>query len=187
MEKTSFLTTGLVAKFLGISVGSVQKLVDQGVLSAGRTLGGHRRISRVSLDAYKKSVFPFLNDSLPAAPMVPADQRRSFGPWCCWVASAQPFLSSPVEVPVSGGVCLVRSLDSWGQAIFSSFDVLFLDSRLGWLTWQDACAVVRERGGAVVLFNHSEFRRQGSVVALKSNVNFQCVLGYCMGYFHVQN
>lgn len=42
------------ARYLGVSVGTVHNLVDRGELQAIRTGGGHRRISRDSLLAYRK-------------------------------------------------------------------------------------------------------------------------------------
>jgi excisionase family DNA binding protein len=41
------------AKLLGLSVGTVQSLVERGELSAWKTSGGHRRISLKALHAYK--------------------------------------------------------------------------------------------------------------------------------------
>jgi excisionase family DNA binding protein len=42
------------AKVLGLSVGTVQKLVDANALHSWRTDGGHRRISMKSLEKYRK-------------------------------------------------------------------------------------------------------------------------------------
>lgn len=41
-----------VARLLGMAVRSVQMMVDRGELSAWKTPGGHRRISRASVDAW---------------------------------------------------------------------------------------------------------------------------------------
>lgn len=46
------LSTRDVAALLGMAVRSVQLMVDRGELSAWRTPGGHRRISRASVDAW---------------------------------------------------------------------------------------------------------------------------------------
>lgn len=53
------LTTVQVARMLGIATGTVQKMVDTGVLEAWKTGGGHRRITRDSLELYLKK---HLND-----------------------------------------------------------------------------------------------------------------------------
>lgn len=49
-------TTQEAAKLLGISVTSVQQLVEAGVLEAWKTKGGHRRIPLAALRAYKSSL-----------------------------------------------------------------------------------------------------------------------------------
>ena len=43
-------TTVEVARLLGMAVRSVQLMVDRGVLEAWKTLGGHRRITRASVE-----------------------------------------------------------------------------------------------------------------------------------------
>ena len=47
-----YLTTRQAAERLGISLGTVQHMVESGVLDAWKTVGGHRRISVASLEAY---------------------------------------------------------------------------------------------------------------------------------------
>ena len=48
-------TTQQAAEILGISVSSVQQLVEAGVIEAWKTKGGHRRIPRLAVLAYKSS------------------------------------------------------------------------------------------------------------------------------------
>ena len=47
MEKG--LSTALVAKHMGVAVNSVISWIDKGLLPAGRTPGGHRRVRPVDL------------------------------------------------------------------------------------------------------------------------------------------
>ena len=49
-EKKTFCTTREAATMLGISIGTAQLWVDNGLLSAWRTEGGHRRVTRESID-----------------------------------------------------------------------------------------------------------------------------------------
>lgn len=49
---TEFITTSDVARRLGLAVRSVQLMVDRGDLEAWRTHGGHRRITRASLERW---------------------------------------------------------------------------------------------------------------------------------------
>jgi excisionase family DNA binding protein len=48
-----FMTTREVATLLGLAVRSVQLMVDRGDLQAWRTSGGHRRITRTSLERWR--------------------------------------------------------------------------------------------------------------------------------------
>lgn len=63
-----------VARMLGLAVRSVQLMVDRGELSAWKTPGGHRRISRESVEAWRsRSGAPALaaaRGSAPARPRV---------------------------------------------------------------------------------------------------------------------
>ncbi len=47
-----FLTTREAADMLGLSLGTVQKMVEQGELVAWKTSGGHRRVKYDSVDKY---------------------------------------------------------------------------------------------------------------------------------------
>jgi excisionase family DNA binding protein len=50
--KLDFCSTREVANLLGLSLGTVQKMVEDGILEAWKTSGGHRRILRSSVDRY---------------------------------------------------------------------------------------------------------------------------------------
>lgn len=52
-EIAEFLTSSQAAKRLGLSMATIQKLVDNQVLQAWKTIGGHRRISLTSLLNYQ--------------------------------------------------------------------------------------------------------------------------------------
>jgi excisionase family DNA binding protein len=64
-----FVTSSQAAKRLGLSMATIQKLVDSNVLQAWKTLGGHRRIALVSVMQYQKR-----NNSLNVS-RVPYDRR----------------------------------------------------------------------------------------------------------------
>ena len=55
MSATEICTTQNAARLLGISVTSVQQLVEAGVIEAWKTKGGHRRIPLHAIQAYKAS------------------------------------------------------------------------------------------------------------------------------------
>lgn len=52
MSSASYYTTLEVAKILGMAVRSIQLMVDRGDLQAWKTPGGHRRITRESLERW---------------------------------------------------------------------------------------------------------------------------------------
>lgn len=51
MAETEFLSTRQAAQRLGVSLGTVQNMVENGALEAWKTTGGHRRIPVSSVDA----------------------------------------------------------------------------------------------------------------------------------------
>lgn len=53
MQPADVCTTQKAAEILGISVTSVQQLVEAGVIEAWKTKGGHRRIPLAAVHAYK--------------------------------------------------------------------------------------------------------------------------------------
>ena len=46
------LSTVTVARLLGVAVASISKWIDAGQLKAGRTPGGHRRVTKEDLVAF---------------------------------------------------------------------------------------------------------------------------------------
>lgn len=52
-ETAEFLTSSQAAKRLGLSMATIQKLVDNNILQAWKTFGGHRRISLASVLNYQ--------------------------------------------------------------------------------------------------------------------------------------
>lgn len=68
-DKNDVCTTQEAASLLGLSVSSVQKLVESGDLAAWKTAGGHRRIQRSAVDAYLG------RDAAPAASPATARSR----------------------------------------------------------------------------------------------------------------
>jgi excisionase family DNA binding protein len=52
MSDREFVTTRQAAQRLGVSLGTVQHMVESGALEAWKTLGGHRRIPIAALEAH---------------------------------------------------------------------------------------------------------------------------------------
>ncbi|MBW8721716.1 MAG: helix-turn-helix domain-containing protein, partial [Polaromonas sp.] len=97
--------TSYAAKLLGLSVATVQSMVEKGEIDAWKTLGGHRRIALKSINAYLAKNSPQLSrvDTDPKhrlrVLMVEDDEatrelyRYQFEDWdlpvdCTWMPSA---------------------------------------------------------------------------------------------------
>ncbi len=66
MADTEFLSTRQAAQRLGVSLGTVQNMVESGALEAWKTAGGHRRIPVASVDALlskRKKLTPSAHDN----------------------------------------------------------------------------------------------------------------------------
>ncbi len=63
---SEFLTSSQAAKRLGLSMATIQKLVDNNILQAWKTFGGHRRISLTSVLNYQTSNSSSQAPSLPS-------------------------------------------------------------------------------------------------------------------------
>ncbi len=70
-------TTIEVARLLGLAVRSVQLMVDRGDLSAWKTAGGHRRISRASVEQWRAGQTVAAPTAPAAARTAPASKARS--------------------------------------------------------------------------------------------------------------
>ena len=68
-----FCTTSEAAEILAISVGTVQLWVDNGLLEAWKTAGGHRRVTRKSID----KILHASPTAQPEAPSSSASQPQS--------------------------------------------------------------------------------------------------------------
>jgi excisionase family DNA binding protein len=77
------LSTSTAAKLLGVAVGSISAWIDKGILPAGRTPGGHRRIRREDLVAFlRKQSLPVPAELQSARPKVLiVDDEHSVTSW----------------------------------------------------------------------------------------------------------
>lgn len=68
MQAADVCTTQQAAEILGISVTSVQQLVEAGIIEAWKTRGGHRRIPLSAVHAYKSGYTQHSQDTPPPRP-----------------------------------------------------------------------------------------------------------------------
>lgn len=69
MIEKAFCTTREAAKQLGVSVGTTQMWAENGLLIAWKTVGGHRRISRDSVERLLHKTAATQSQTAPSAPV----------------------------------------------------------------------------------------------------------------------
>ena len=78
-KNANIYTTREAARLLGVSVPTVQQLVESGILAAWKTSGGHRRIPESALRAYLQQQFETSPLSDTTLSLIVADQDSA--PW----------------------------------------------------------------------------------------------------------
>lgn len=77
MEDT-YCSTREAARMLGVSLGTVQNMVERGSLQAWKTTGGHRRVSLQAIEAYlrqRQPQFPSASSSLHLKVLIAEDDH----------------------------------------------------------------------------------------------------------------
>ena len=124
MRSSSYLSTSQAAQMLGLSVGTVQRMVESGSLQAFTTQGGHRRILLSSVQRYCQL------QGIPGALMLPPSAR------VCVVhpldAEADT-LSALDQLPQVQRVSHPLEL----AGLHDEFGAFFIDARVGWLDWPE--------------------------------------------------
>ncbi len=116
----NYFSTSQAAKMLGLSVGTIQRMVENGVFKAFVTQGGHRRILSSSLNQYcKQKGFPGL-------------QSSSDAPWVCVLHDSQHLPPALEKMNHWEHVRVItHPLDLMG--IHQAVGVFFIDARIPWL------------------------------------------------------
>lgn len=120
----SYFSTSQTAQMLGLSVGTVQRMVASGVLQAYTTQGGHRRILAASVRQYCQ------------AKGVPVASGLGATPGLCVVHDAAMPLAQQEALTQRGHVLLVsHPLELAG--LREDFAAFLLDAHVTWLDWAD--------------------------------------------------
>ena len=123
-SNSSYFSTSQTAQMLGLSVGTIQRMVEAGVLQAYTTQGGHRRILASSLQHYCQKQ------------KVPGTPALSTGTGVCIVhhtampAALQQLLQRLEPVRLVSHPLELAGLDR-------SYGVFFIDAHVAWLDWPD--------------------------------------------------
>lgn len=120
----TYFSTSQTAQMLGLSVGTIQRMVATGVLQAYTTQGGHRRILASSVRDYCQAKGVPMSDFLPVSAGL------------CVVHDAS--MPTPVQQALGqmGHVLLVsHPLELAG--LREDCAAFFMDAHVGWLDWPD--------------------------------------------------
>ncbi len=124
MRSSSYLSTSQTAQMLGLSVGTVQRMVESGVLQAYTTQGGHRRILASSIRHYCQAHgVPSLHPMVTSTPVC-IIHHSSLDPALRQALQALPqvhLVSHPLELAGLG----------------EDEPAFWVDARVGWLDWPD--------------------------------------------------
>lgn len=184
-SSTDYCGTSYAAKLLGLSVATVQSLVEKGEIDAWKTLGGHRRIALQSINAYLARNSPQLSgaDINPKHRLrvliVEDDEitrdlyRCQLDEWdlpvdCTWMTSA---LEALMDIASMRPDLLITDLSMAGVDGFEMLKVLkrnqqLADMQVAVISGLSAEAIA-ERGGLPV---HAQL--------LQKPVNFDWLQGY---------
>ena len=124
MRSSSYLSTSQTAQMLGLSVGSIQRMVESGLLQAYTTQGGHRRILAASVRSYCQTQGVPVPHPLPAAPGVCIICRNDMAPALRQALQTHPqvhLVSHPMELAGLG----------------EEESAFFMDAHVSWLDWPD--------------------------------------------------
>ncbi len=116
---SSYLSTTQAAQRLGLSVGTVQRMVETGVLQAYTTQGGHRRILTSSVNHYCRG----------------AVASAGHTQVCVLAATAEPTPDLAKLNQIGGLHLITNPLELAG--LRDKIHVLFMDARIPWLPWND--------------------------------------------------
>ncbi len=118
----AYVSTSQAAKMLGLSVGTVQRMVQNGVFKAFVTHGGHRRILSKSLQDYCTQ--QGLN---PATPLPATEEARL----CILHDSTHPAPALNTLAQWPQITVMTHPLDL--MALDAEVNALFIDARIPWL------------------------------------------------------
>ena len=171
----AYFSTSEVAHYLGLSVGTVQRMVETGALKAFVTQGGHRRILSTSLDQFCLAQGFSCLKPQEAEPLICILHASDH------VTGTLAQLSHWPQVRV-----ITQPLDLMG--IGRSIGALFIDARIAWvhaapIHLQETSA----RDAHVILYNSTAMPEDSALLVanqvsqVPSDISHDLVFGYVLG------
>jgi excisionase family DNA binding protein len=171
----TYFSTSQAAKILGLSVGTVQRMVETGVFKAFVTQGGHRRILSSSLNQ-------FCQDQGFAHPQPPNGT-----PLICILHASDKMNSTLTQLSQWADVKVItQPLDLMG--LHRQIGALFIDARMAWvhsspMHLQDTTA----RDAHIVIYNSAQLPPSSALQAanrvslFQGDISTDLVFGYLLG------
>ena len=182
MQVEKYIGTGTVAKLLGLSVGTVQKLVDDGKLQAHSTEGGHRRVSYSDILKYRESLLMKSNGMHPILDSLDYPQKNTF----VIIYSAKFASKSIMELDKNPRYLLISDPV---QLLLCDrkFNQYFIDARVKWMTWEyfeksndSNINIIVYQSDA--LGSLTKERIKNKVTLLESDISLALLEGYQLGH-----
>lgn len=171
----AYFSTSEVAHFLGLSVGTVQRMVETGALKAFVTQGGHRRILSASLNQFC------------LAQGFSSPNPQALGPLICILHASDHVTGTLAQLSQWPQVKVItQPLDLMG--IRHSIGALFIDARIAWvhaapMHLQETSA----RDAHVILYNSTAMPKDSALLVanqvslVPSDISHDLVFGYVLG------
>jgi excisionase family DNA binding protein len=177
-QNVPYFSTSQVARILGLSVGTVQRMVENGVFKAFVTQGGHRRILASSLSR-------FCSEQGFASPDLPHSK-----PLICILHDSAHVDEALVRMSQWPGIKVItHPLDLMG--LHDSISALFIDARIGWL--HDAPLHLQGNmadNAQVIAYNCTQMPTLSAlhdtpaITLIDSDIGADLVRGYQLGLQH---
>lgn len=171
----TYFSTSQAAKILGLSVGTIQRMVENGVFKAYITQGGHRRI-------LSSSLIRFCTEQGFNTPQLPIDKAL-----ICVLHDSAHVDESLVQMSQWPGVKVItHPLDLMG--LHDTIGALFMDARIAWLhdgplhlqgNMSENTRVVIYNSGA--LPQSSPLRKTPDVSLFEQDISADLIRGYQLG------
>jgi excisionase family DNA binding protein len=171
----TYFSTSQAAKILGLSVGTVQRMVETGVFKAFVTQGGHRRILSSSLSQFCQ------------AQGFASPQVSQSAPMICILHASDQMTGSLAQMSHWDDVKVItQPLDLMG--LKRSISALFIDARIAWvhdspMHLEDTTA----RDAHIVIYNSAQLPPASALHAanhvslFKGDISTDLIFGYLLG------
>lgn len=171
----AYFSTSEVAHYLGLSVGTVQRMVETGALKAFVTQGGHRRILSASLNQFCQ------------AQGMSSPKPQALEPLICILHASDQVTSTLAQLSQWPQVKVItQPLDLMG--IRRSIGALFIDARIAWvhaapMHLQETSA----RNAHVILYNSTAMPKDSALLVanqvsqVPGDISHDLVFGYLLG------